>query len=321
MTTLDDRAPAVRTGGPRNSRRTRKHSLGLLFIGPAVLVELLVHIVPMLGGVATSFLGLTQYSIRDWTTAPFVGLKNYLLAVDPSQPIGLAFLTSIGVTFVLTVVVIAIAWTFAMGAALLVEDKFLKRKAALRVFFMLPFIVPAYVSAVAWRFMLQRDGVVNNLLVDTLHILPDKPFWLIGDLTPVSYVVTLVWTIWPFVFLYLVAGLKTIPAERYEAAAMDGANAWQRFLHVTLPGLRSVNSILILLLFLWTFNNFTTAFTLFGSAPPQGVDVLSVHVFRISFSTLNYGLGAAMSVIALLVLLAVTLVYWRALDLGRSQDA
>ena len=112
-----------------------------------------------------------------------------------------------------------------------------------------------------------------------------------------------VWKGWPFAFLIVMAGLQNIPRELYEAAAIDGAGIWQQIRKITLPSLRPVNQVLVLVLFLWTFNDFNTPYVLFGKAAPEAADLISIHIYQSSFVTWNFGSGSAMSVLLLLFLL------------------
>jgi multiple sugar transport system permease protein len=162
---------------------------------------------------------------------------------------------------------------------------------------------------------------VNTLLVDDLHLLKERPFWLIGTNAFWSVVMTSLWRSWPFAFLMLLAGLQSIPAQLYEAASIDGASRWRRFRTITLPLLRPVNLVLLLVLFLWTFNEFNTPYVLFGQAPPAAADLLSLHIYVNSFVDWNFGLGASMSVLLLLFLLMVSVIYIRVLRVGGKGDA
>jgi len=121
--------------------------------------------------------------------------------------------------------------------------------------------------------------------------------------------VVALWRSWPFAFLMIMAGMQSIPDEVYQAAEVDGASVWQQLRHITLGMLRPVNVVLILMLFLWTFNDFNTPFVLFGPTPPASADLISIHIYDNSFVNWNFGLGAAMSVLLLLFLLVVTGAY------------
>jgi multiple sugar transport system permease protein len=103
--------------------------------------------------------------------------------------------------------------------------------------------------------------------------------------------------------------LQTIPLDLYEAAAIDGAGFWVNLRRITLPMLAPVNQVLILVLVLWTFNDFSTPYVLFGGSAPRPADLISVHIYQSSFVSWNFGLGSAMSVMLLFVLLAITAVY------------
>jgi multiple sugar transport system permease protein len=280
-----------------------------LLVLPALLFELLVHIFPMLVGVGVSFLELTQFYVRNWSAAPFVGFRNYLDGLDPSGPIGGALVQSFLITFAYTVLVVGGSWVLGISAAMLVNSEFRARR-WFRALFLIPYALPVYVAVIAWSFMLQQNnGAMNTLLVDNLHLLEERPFWLIGSNAFWSVVMTSLWRSWPFAFLMLLAGLQSIPAQ------------WRRFRTITLPLLRPVNLVLLLVLFLWTFNEFNTPYVLFGQAPPAAADLLSLHIYVNSFVDWNFGLGAAMSVLLLLFLLVVSVIYIRVLRVGGRGNA
>ncbi len=290
-------------------RGWQKRWLPYVLLLPALLLELLIHIIPMLVGIAISFLKLTQFYIAQWRDAPGAGLSNYRFALNIHQAAGKALLHSFWVTVLFTVLVLAFSWLFGMAAAVFTQHSF-RGRGLVRTVFLLPYALPVFASVITWSFMLQRDtGVVNHVLVDQLHLVHDRPFWLIGGNSFWALVVVELWRTWPFAFLCLTAGMQAIPTDLYEAAALDGAGVIGQIRYVTMPMLRSVNRVLVLVMFLWTFNDFTTPFTLFGKAAPQPADVLSIHIYSNSFSTWNFGAGSAMSVLLLLFLLIVSLGY------------
>jgi multiple sugar transport system permease protein len=154
--------------------------------------------------------------------------------------------------------------------------------------------------------------------VNDLHLLHSRPFWLLGTNAFWSLIMTTVWRLWPFAFLMTLAGMQNIPTDLYDAAAVDGAGSLRQFRSITLPLLRPVTGVLLIILFLWTFNEFNTPFVLFGSAPPPAGDLMSLHIYVNSFVDLNFGLGSAMSVLLLLFLLLATVIYIRIVRLGRD---
>ncbi|CAL9288379.1 carbohydrate ABC transporter permease [Streptomyces sp. SudanB182_2057] len=290
----------------RRPGRLRRLSLPYLLLLPALLLELLVHLVPMVIGVVMSFKELTQFYIRDWGTAPWSGLGNYQVSVDFDAPVGEALLHSFLVTVGFTLLSVGLCWLIGTAAAVFMQDTF-RGRGLLRALFLVPYALPVYTAVITWVFMFQHDnGLVNHVLHDQLH-LTDKPsFWLIGDNSFYALLTVSVWKGWPFAFLIVTAGLQNIPRELYEAAALDGAGTWQRIRRITLPSLRPVNQVLVLALFLWTFNDFNTPYVLFGKSAPEAADLVSVHIYQSSFVTWNFGTGSAMSVLLLLFLLAVT---------------
>ncbi|WP_225845996.1 carbohydrate ABC transporter permease [Streptomyces sp. HPF1205] len=302
-------AAAGRRLRPRLVERVRKGGLPYLLLLPALLAESLIHIVPMVFGVVISFKNLTLFWIRRWSGAPWAGLGNYRAAVRFHQPIGQALLHSFWVTLAYSLLSVALSWLLGIAAAVLLQDDF-RGRGVLRAVFLVPYALPAYAALITWVFMFQQDtGLVNHVLHDQLHVTSGKSFWLIGDNSFWAMVIVSVWKSWPFAFLSLMAGLQNIPRELYEAAAMDGAGVWQQLRRITLPALRPVNQVLVLVLFLWTFNDFNTPYVMFGQSPPRQADLISIHIYQSSFVTWNFGSGSAMSVLLLLFLLVVTAVY------------
>jgi multiple sugar transport system permease protein len=273
---------------------------------PALLLELLIHIVPMVVGIWMSFVELTQFYIRQWSTAPWAGLGNYKVALDLNSPIGRDLLHSFSITVLYTVIVVAVSWSLGMAAALVLQQSF-RGRGVLRTMFLVPYALPIYAGVITWSFMFQRDnGLVNHVLADNLHLTSGTSFWLIGGKSFVAMAIVAIWRSWPFAFLMLTAGMQSIPTDLYDASAVDGAGVWRQARHITLAMLRPVNVVLVLMLFLWTFNDFNTPFVLFGPTAPKQADIISIHIYSNSFVNWNFGLGSAMSVLLLLFLLVVT---------------
>ncbi|MFD3324897.1 carbohydrate ABC transporter permease [Streptomyces sp. NPDC058701] len=302
----------------RRSGRLRRISLPYLLLLPALVLELLVHLIPMLIGIVVSFKELTQFYLRDWGTAPWAGLDNYSLTVDFDAPVGEALLSSFFTTCLFTFFSVGLCWLIGTAAAIFMQETF-KGRGILRTIFLVPYALPVYAAVITWAFMFQRDnGLVNHVIHDQLGLTDSPPFWLIGDNAFITLLIVSVWKGWPFAFLIMMAGLQNIPREIYEAAALDGAGVWQQIRRITLPSLRPVNQVLILVLFLWTFNDFNTPFVLFGKSAPASADLISIHIYQSSFQTWNFGTGSAMSVLLLLFLLVVTGVYLLFTSRGRS---
>ncbi|MFE5734632.1 carbohydrate ABC transporter permease [Streptomyces sp. NPDC056528] len=302
---------------PRRSGR-RRIALPYLLLLPALLLELLVHLVPMLMGITMSFRELTQFYVRNWSEAPWSGFDNYAVSIDFDAPVGQALLKSFLTTCVFTLLSVGLCWLLGTAAAVFLQENF-RGRGFLRTLFLVPYALPVYAAVITWAFMFQHDnGLVNHVLHDQLGIGDSPAFWLIGDNSFWALLIVSVWKGWPFAFLTVMAGLQNIPRDMYEAAALDGAGVWKQIRHITLPSLRSVNQVLVLVLFLWTFNDFNTPFVLFGKAAPEAADLISLHIYQSSFQTWNFGTGSAMSVLLLLFLLVVTGVYLLLTTRGRK---
>ncbi|WP_256107115.1 carbohydrate ABC transporter permease [Streptomyces sp. ODS05-4] len=306
--------PAVRKTsgagrGPRRPGRVRRTALPYLLLLPALLLEILVHLLPIVIGVAMSFKELTQFYLRDWGAAPWRGLDNFRLVVDLDGSAGQALLKSFVTTCLFTAASVGLCWLLGTAAAVYLQESF-RGRGFLRALFLVPYALPVYAAVITWSFMFQRDnGLVNYVLHEQLGLLDSPSFWLIGGNSFVALLTVSVWKGWPFAFLIIMAGLQNVPREMYEAAALDGAGRWQQLRRITLPSLRPVNQVLVLVLFLWTFNDFNTPFVLFGRAAPEAANLVSIHIYQSSFATWNFGAGSAMSVLLLVFLLLVTGVY------------
>ncbi len=300
----------ARRGRTGRRRRLPGYWFPYLLIAPAVIFEILIHFIPMITGIWISSLNLTNAFIANWTAAPFAGLGNYRIAVSATNAQGAALLSSFGITCGFTIIVVALSWGFGMAAAVALQRAF-RGRAIFRTLFLIPYAIPMYAGIIAWKFMFQQQtGVVNQILV-ALHLAnaDHQPFWLIGSNSFGAVVIVAIWRTWPFAFLMLMAGLQTINEDLYEASALDGARPFRQWRSITLPELGGVNRVLVLVLFLWTFNDYNDPAILFGEGRPPAADLISFHIYNNSFTDLNFGFGASMSTLLLLFLLVVSVAY------------
>jgi len=181
-----------------------------------------------------------------------------------------------------------------------------------RVLLILPWAVPAFISAFAWKYMFNAQyGIINQGL--RAVGLPD-PVWLgQSDWALVAVMIVNIWLGVPFMMVALLGGLQSIPGDLYEAAEVDGATAWQRFRHVTLPGLQAVSSTVVLLGIIWTFNMFAIIYLITG--PNPNTRILVTYAFERFFSgaSRDFAVASTYGVLILSVLLVFAGVYRRAL--------
>ncbi len=236
----------------------------------------------------------------------FVGLRHYrYFASDPE------FWTSFYYGSVYAGVTMVLQLGVGVPAALLLNEAFRGRN-LLRGVVLFPYMIPTIVAVILWKWLLNDSyGLVNHLLVSA-GLVRAPVAWLGPDYIMASLIVTSVWQFFPFVVVTYLARLQTIPPELYEAATVDGASAWRRFVHVTLPQTASVLFVIVLLRSIWMFTKFDTVWLLAGDGGvSRYIRTLPVYAYARSFTYLQAGMGAALAVIMFTMLLAATAVYFR----------
>jgi len=236
----------------------------------------------------------------------FVGLGHYrYFATDPE------FWTSFYYGSVYAGVTMVLQLGVGVPAALLLNEAFRGRN-LLRGFVLFPYMIPTIVAVILWKWLLNDSyGLVNHLL-QRAGLVRTPVAWLGPDYIMTALIVTSVWQFFPFVVVTYLARLQTIAPELYEAATVDGASPWRRFLHVTLPQTASVLFVIVLLRSIWMFTKFDTVWLLAGEGGvSRYIRTLPVYAYSRSFTYLQAGMGAALAVIMFAMLLVATAVYFR----------
>ncbi len=295
----------------------KKNKIAYYLIIPALICMILVHIIPMLWGFIISFIDLDIYTINNWTKAPFIGIGNYLEGLNTNSPTGGRFLRSLWNITYYGIVVISSGYLIGLGVALILNQNFMGRT-VVRGLILLPYIIPDSVAYSVWRFMFQaRIGIVNKYLL-SWGLISETKVWLVGDKSLYAVMVASIWKGWPFTCLILLAGLQTIPFELYDAAKIDGASTWQQFRFITFPLLMPVTTVLLLLSVLWNFNAFNQFYIMLGTDPGITADVPSTLILREAFNAFHYGIGAAMSVVLMGIMLIFTIFYIKKIRAGEA---
>jgi multiple sugar transport system permease protein len=221
-------------------------------------------------------------------TDQFIGLDNYARLFQDVD-----FISSVGNTLQFTVISVAIKFVVGMAIALLLHSR-LPLRNVLTGLMLLPWIVPEVVTALTWLSIYHPIfGGLNPILMQLGLI--DRPVAWLTDHAMASVIAVNVWKGIPFYTILLLAGLKAIDREQYEAAEVDGANAVQRFRHITLPGLRYVNIVTLLLSFISTFNTFGLIYLMTGGGPGGATRVYSILAYEKAIISLRFGPGAAVA--------------------------
>ena len=298
------------SGGRRLRRKRNRFAWWL--IAPALVFMLLVHVLPTLAGVYVSFLRLNTFTLPQLFAAPWAGLQNYKDLFSSASPLHDGFFTAAKNTAIYTTLVVVGTVGGGLGVALLLNRTFPGRR-LVRTLMLLPWVVPSFVVATLFQFMLQRDaGIVNKILVDYTHLVHHRPVWLLGSNTMWAIVIPSIWRGLPLPMLFFLAGLQTVPNDLHEAAKMDGAGAFRRFRYITLPLLRPLIAVQILIGVIYAAYQFVIPYIMLGSDPGPHADVLMTLIVRQSFENSLFGAGAAISTLLMIAMTALVLIWYRA---------
>jgi multiple sugar transport system permease protein len=287
-------------------------------MGPSLFLLTLIIFIPMLFAFWVSLTGLNQYTVGNWAHAPFVGLGQYVETLSPRGALFGSLMNSIKVSVIFSVLTTAVTVPIGVGGALVLNRK-LWARGLFRTIALLPYIIPTFVVALIWRLMFMNGTGPIDILLSNLHLGSRQTYWLIGSNSLWAMIIADIWSAWPFVYLMSLAALQAIPADLYGAAAVDGAGSLRSFWHVTIPGIQSTLGLAVVLSTINHFNNFTLPFVMFGASPPEPAYVLPLNIYVNSFVTFNFGLGAAMSVVSLIILLVPAIVYLRLASVGETK--
>jgi multiple sugar transport system permease protein len=252
------------------------------------------------------------YSFRDNVIVEknpvFAGFANYAKVLTDAD-----FLAALGNTAVFISVSTVAHLVLGLAFAMMLNTQLLSgiTKAIFRIVYILPWLFTIAVIAVIWRLLLDPAGVVNHVL-HTLGLLQEGVAWL-GDPGTALWAVTFanIWSGYPFFMISLLAALQGISADLYEAAAMDGTNWFQRFVHVTLPQLRPVIVSMAVLDLIWTSQQFALIWMMTGGGPLNATEMLSTYTYKQAFSEYEFATASAAAVIVLLLTAVLAFFYVR----------
>jgi multiple sugar transport system permease protein len=282
-------------------------------LAPAAACLLLVLVYPVLANIAYSF---TNRSFLFADTS-FVGLKNY---VDVLGDEVFGFWASLRVSLMWTFGAVTLQFLVGLVAALLLNQD-VRGQRFFRVVLLVPWAFPVIVYAMIWRWMLNDQGGVITWLAVALGLMPEPVFLLGQPATALATVIGVaVWYGYPFMAASLLAGMQAISEEYYEVARIEGATTWQQFWHVTLPFLRSVIVVVLVLRTIWVFNAFELIYLLTGGGPNGATLTLPVLAYNLGWQQFLPGKAATVSVLMLFVLAGAAFIYFRALASQREVE-
>ncbi len=294
----------------------RRNRLAYLFVLPSIICIFAVIIFPFFYNIVLSLSNMSLANFRDWRV---VGLSNYAEVLSDPK---------IWSVFVKTIIWTVTNVVFHVGLGVLLAVALngpVFGKSIYRILLIIPWAVPAYITALTWHGMFDYEyGAVNLILTEVarfppaawlLHVLQLTPpvNWL-GDVTHAfqACIVANVWLGFPFMMVIALGGMQGIPHELYEAARIDRASRWHQFWHITLPLLKPVLLPAITLGTIWTFNNLNVIWLVSSGGEPQdSTHILVSYVYKAVFSLYRYGYGAALSMLIFFMLLAFSVLFLR----------
>jgi multiple sugar transport system permease protein len=302
------RTPVAATRGNRSRRRFTLRRDRLTYWGfliPALLYLAAFFVYPVVRNVLISF---QNYSIASLYTgqAPYAGLANYRAIFDSGLFSGIVVNTAI-----FTVCSMTGQFVIGLGLAIFFSRRF-PLNGVIRALLLLPWLLPMVASTTVWRWLLDQDSGAVNRTLAALHITSGTTPWLADPhLALVSVILVNIWVGIPFNMVILYGGLKEIPEDLYEAAALDGTGAISRFRYITWPLLRPVTGVVVVLGFVYTVKVIDIILVLTGGGPANGSLTLAVQSYKLSFQNFAFGQGAAMSNVLIVVALIFAVIYLR----------
>lgn len=286
---------------PSTKAKRKEQLWGWFTIAPALILILGLTLYPVAYSIWLSLLEKHSF----FPDERFIGFDNYLyLWKDPE------FWSSLWLGVVYSWWTIFFQIIFGVAAALILNEAF-RGRGLVRAIVLFPYMIPTIVAVILWKWILNDTYGVVNYWLCALGIVREPISWLGADQIMLSTIMMSIWQFFPFVLLSILARLQTIPPELYEAAKVDGASALRRFIHVTLPQIRGILFVVILLRSIWMFTKFDTVWLMGeGAGAGRFIRTLPVYAYMRTLTYYQAGLGAALAVIMFAILVVCTIVYF-----------
>ncbi|UYO97351.1 sugar ABC transporter permease [Microbacterium sp. M28] len=302
-TAIAPAAPAA-SPAPVPRRGIRRDSVvKALFVVPAALYILLFFGYPVVKNLTMS---LQEYTTKTFFTgeAPWVGLQNYVTVVSSNL-----FWPSMANTALFTIGSIAGQFVIGLALAVFFHHRF-PLSGFLRAMLLLPWLLPLIVASATWRSIMDQDSGILNAFLGSIGI-GAVPWLTSPDVALLSVILVNIWIGIPFNVTILYGGLQDIPEELYEAASLDGATGWKSFWHITLPNLRPVINVVLVLGVVYTLKVIDIILGLTNGGPANATQTIAIRSYQTSFVDFDFGIGAAFSNILILISLVFAVVYLR----------
>ncbi|MBE3090611.1 MAG: sugar ABC transporter permease [Actinobacteria bacterium] len=273
---------------------------GYFLIIPAIIIMFIFTFYPLMDGIRVSF---TDKSMLR-TEYSYIGLDNYKQMLG--DPI---FWLSLWHSIILTGVVVILQLIFGLILAWTMKQE-IPGMPIFKSIIMVSWVIPVAATVTIFKFMAQSDVGFINIILKSIGLKSLVRYWFGDPLTAFPLIILLhLWRNVPFYGIAFLAAMQTIPASFYEVAEINGANAFQSFWYITLPGIRNMIIVMVTIHVLWTFNNFDFIYLATGGGPINSTDVLPVYVYRQSWDRYAAGYGASIGTVMLLILSIYLIIY------------
>jgi multiple sugar transport system permease protein len=273
------------------------------FLVPAVLYVLFAFLIPIIYNLILSFEQTSPATVSS-LFAPFAGIANYKATLIQATT-----QSAIVRTFTFTLLSLLFQFIIGFGLALLFNLRFPLRRIA-RSLVIIPWLLPLLITGFIFRFLLQTEAGAVNQVLQNLHLISHPVgFLTVPGWAYVSILIANIWIGIPFFTVLLFSALQDVPVELKEAAMLDGANSWQRLIRVTLPVIRPVIEVVFVLGFVFTVKVFDVVIGLTQGGPANSTQILAPWAYNLTFQQFEYGQGAALNTILLLIALVAAPIY------------
>lgn len=270
----------------------------ILSLLPLVLILCFVYGYSLIKVCISAFIGFNGS-----TKGQFVGLGNFAIIKNDIPK-------TIVVTLIWTFGSVIPAMICGLTIAMICKNRFFGKKAVVAIN-LLPYAIPLIIVASCWRFVYNPNFGIINVFLQKIGVIKEPITFLGLDMALFSVILARIWRAMPFAFMNYYSALTTIPREQYEQSSIDGAGSFQQFIHITLPNLRTITGSTLIVLVVWTFLVFDIIFGMTGGGPVNATKTISMHIYQEMFSMKNLGTASAWSLIAILVLIVITIIYWK----------
>lgn len=285
-------------------RNVKKNKSAYFFLTPLILIMAVILLYPIVKALLMSFQNwdFTSSGSREG----FIGLGNYIAVFSSKY-----FWSSLGISFIYISVTIFFRFGLGLLVALLLNKNFRGRSFA-RALIIIPWAVPEVIATMIFILMYDYQYGIFNQALMAINVI-SEPIAFLGDqdVALIAAMFVNIWKGFPFAALMLLAGLQTIPGELYEAASIDGASSFEKFKNITMPMLKPVSAIVLLLLIIWTIKDFAILYVLTQGGPGRSTEILPVYIYRLGFENFNFGMAAAAGMVLLVFTAIFTAFYLR----------